>query len=41
VKIDPTWSPLPIYVLRMELVIDQGEDLLLDHLRRVIGDGLS
>jgi hypothetical protein len=25
----------------MELVIDQGEDLLLDHLRRVIGDGLS
>jgi tetraacyldisaccharide 4'-kinase len=37
VKIDPTWSPLPIYVLRMELVIDQGEDLLLDHLHRVIG----
>jgi len=37
VKIDPTWSRLPIYVLRMELVIDQGEDLLLDHLARALG----
>ncbi|MGD2063130.1 MAG: tetraacyldisaccharide 4'-kinase [Nitrospirota bacterium] len=36
VKIDPTWSPLPIYVLRMELGIDEGEDLLLQHLHRVI-----
>jgi tetraacyldisaccharide 4'-kinase len=37
VKIDPDWSPLPIYVLRMELVVDRGENLLLDHLHRVIG----
>jgi len=37
VKIDPTWSRLPIYVLRMELVIDQGEDLLLQYLGRVVG----
>jgi tetraacyldisaccharide 4'-kinase len=41
VKIDPTWSPLPIYVLRMELVIDQGEDLLLEHVGRVVGETLS
>jgi len=37
VKIDPTWSRLPIYVLRMELAIDQGKDLLLGYLARAVG----